>query len=184
MAEVDVPKGAMPPPPPPVVPVPSVEVARTESEQTTTALEATMQRAGAFSEDELQHGVNGEWSTVQSLRHVILVIDLWLSKSVNGDADPFHPMALPPSFMPPKLPGTSIDPDAKPTFDEACEVLRGRLATVRTTIDGLAPVDLDRPVQSHAKTVGGALNVLFKELQAHNHFVNRDLDIVEGNRST
>ena len=62
-------------------------------------------------------------------------------------------------------------------------MLWGRLATVRVSIDEFTPADLDRPVTSHAKTVGGALDVLFGEMTAHNRFINRDLDIIEGSRS-
>ena len=173
-----------PSPPPPVVPVASVEEARQSAAEATDALERTMVRAGSFSDEELHRSVNGEWCTVDSLRHVVLIVDLWLSKAVLGEADPFHPMALPPTFMPPQLPGTSIDPDARPTFGEACEVVRGRLAAVRTSVDELTPADLERPIAAHAKTVGGALSVLFGEMQAHDRFINRDLDIIDGSRST
>jgi hypothetical protein len=166
------------------VPVPSVEAARAAAAEATGGLEATMRRATSFSDEELHRSVNNEWSTVDSLRHVVLIVDLWLSKAVLGEQDPFHPIALPPTFMPPKLPGTSIDPDARPTFDEVCEVLRGRLATVRTSIDKLTPDDLERAIQAHAKSVGGALYVLFSEMTAHNRFINRDLDIIEGSRSS
>lgn len=177
-------RGPPPPPPPPVVPVPSMEAARASAAEATGGLEATMLRATSFSDEELHRSVNDEWSTVDSLRHVVLIVDLWLSKAVLGEEDPFHPIALPPTFMPPKLPGTSIDPEARPTFDQACEVLRGRLATVRTSVDTLTPEDLERPINAHAKTVGGALNVLFTEMTAHNRFINRDLDIIEGSRSS
>ena len=138
-----------------------------------------MKRATSFTEDQLQTGVNDEWSTVQSLRHVVLVVDLWLSKTILGVDDPFDPMALPPSFMPPKLPGTSIDPDAHPAFAEASAVVRRRLAAVAAYVDTLTVDELERPVQAHAKTVGGALNVLFTELKAHTRFINRDLDLVD-----
>lgn len=171
-----------PPPPPPVVPIGSVDEARASAGDAIARLEATMGRATSFSDEERNRSVNNEWSTVQSLRHVVLVVDVWLSKTILGEADPFHPIALPPSFMPPKLPGSSIDPDARPTLEEACEVVRGRLDTVRTYVDKLTPDDLAVPVENHAKTVGGALSVLFGELKAHNHFINRDLDIIEAAR--
>jgi hypothetical protein len=161
-----------------------VEAARATAAETTNGLEATMRRAASFSDDELRRSVNDEWSTVESLRHVVLIVDLWLSKAVLGEQDPFHPMALPPTFMPPRLPGSSLDPDARPTFDDACEVVRGRLATVRGAVDELTPDDLDRPVEAHAKTVGGALGVLFVELAAHDRFINRDLDIIGAARSS
>jgi len=39
-----------------------------------------------------------------------------LSKIIRGEQDPFHPSALPPSFMPPTFPGSSIDPDRRGKF--------------------------------------------------------------------
>jgi hypothetical protein len=176
--------GLPPPPPPPVRPVPSVDAARATAESTTAALERTMLRAASFPDDDRYRRVNDEWSVVESLRHLVLLIDLWLSKAVLGEPDPFHPMGLPPSFMPSKLPGTSIDPDARPAFDEACQVLRERIAGVRAYVETLTPDDLDRPVQAHARTVGGALGVLFGEMAAHDRFINRDLDLIESSRST
>jgi hypothetical protein len=170
---------APPPPPPPVVPVPDVGAARDLAAAARTRLEATVARASSFSEDQLQQRVDDEWSTVESLRHIVLVIDLWLSRAVRGEQDPFHPMALPPSFMSPKLfPESSIDPDARPSFAEACACVRGRLASVEEYVDTLTPAELDRPVEAHAGTVGGALSVLFDELAAHDHFINRDLELL------
>lgn len=119
---------------------------------------------------------------VESLRHLVLVIDLWLSKAILGHPDPFHAIGLPPSFMPSKLPGSSIDPEARPAFDEACQVLEGRVATLRTYVDALTQDELDRAIEAHAGTVAGALGVLFDELAAHDLFINRDLDLIEGSR--
>jgi hypothetical protein len=88
-------------------------------------------------------------------------------------------MALPPSFMPPKLfPESSIDPDARPSFAETCEVVRGRIASVEAYVDTLTPTELARPIEAHARTVGGALGVLFDEVAAHDGFMNRDLDLL------
>ena len=160
-----------------MIPVPDVETARTSATAAHDRLEATIARASTYTEDERQQRVDGEWSTVESLRHLTLVLDLWLSRSIRGEADPFHPIALPPSFMPPKLfPDSSIDPDARPSFDEACQVVRGRMASLRDYVGTLTAEELERPVENHAKTVGGALHVIFTELGAHDLFINRDLD--------
>ena len=142
-----------------------------------------MLRASSLPDNDRHRRVNDEWSTVESLRHLVLVIDLWLSKAILGHPDPFHPIGLPPSFMPPTLPGSSIDPDARPAFDEACQVLRQRLADLRTYVDALTQEELDRPIEAHAGTVAGALGVLFDELAAHNRFINRDLDLIESSWS-
>jgi uncharacterized damage-inducible protein DinB len=171
--------GTTPPPPPPVIPVPDVGAARERVATTRNRLETTIARASTFSEDELQQRVNDEWSAVESLRHIVLVIDLWLSKAISGEKDPFHPMALPPSFMPPNLfPDSSIDPHARPSFAEACEVARDRITSVEEYVDTLTSDELSRPIEAHAGTVGGALGVLFDELAAHDRFMNRDLDLL------
>ena len=143
-------------------------------------LRTTTERAAKFGDDDLHRGVNGEWSTVQSLRHLVMVIDVWLSKTIAGEDDPFHPIGLPPHFVGATIPGSSIDPDANPTFAEACAVLDGRLARVREFAASVTEADLARAVGTHAKTVAGALGVVFDELAAHDSFVNRDLDLIEG----
>jgi DinB superfamily len=142
-----------------------------------------MLRASSLPDVDCHRRVNDEWSVVESLRHLVLVIDLWLSKAILGHSDPFHPMGLPPSFMPPKLPGSSIDPEARPAFDEACQVLRERLVGFRTYAGALTQEELDRSIEAHAGTVAGALGVLSDELAAHNRFINRDLDLIESSRS-
>lgn len=172
--------GAPPPPPPPVVPVADVDEARASTTAAAERLETTIARAAAFTEDELQQGVGGEWSTVQSLRHIVLVIDLWLGRTIQGEQDPFHPMALPPSFMPPKLfPDCSIDPDACPSFADARDTARDRLAALRRYVDeALTDDELHRAIGGHAGSVGGGLSVIFDELAAHDRFINRDLDLL------
>ena len=172
-----------PPPPPRPQPVPDVDAARESVTAVTGRLDATMLRATSFTQDERHQRVDDEWSTVESLRHLVLVVDLWLSRNIQGEQDPFHSIGLPPSFMPPKLPGSSIDPDARPTFEQACEVLRGRLADLRGYVDKLTQEELDRPIEAHAGTVAGALGVIFDELNAHDRFINRDLESIESSRA-
>jgi len=159
--------------------VPDVDAARKSAAAARSRFEATIARASSFSEDELQQRVDDEWSTVESLRHIVLIVDIWLSKAIRGEQDPFHPMALPPSFMPPKLfPDSSIDPDASPSFADAGEVARGRITLVCEYVDTLTSDELARPIEAHAGTVGGALSIVFNELAAHDRFINRDLDLV------
>lgn len=170
--------GTPPPRLPALAPVPDVHTARASAAQCDARIETTIRRARTFTEGERQQRVDDEWSTVESLRHMILVIDLWLSHTIQGDDDPFHPMALPPTFMPPTLfPGTSVDPNARPSFDTACEVLRQRIAALGHFVEELVTTDeLARPVDAQLQTVAGALSVIFHELAAHDRFINRDLD--------
>lgn len=159
------------------MPLTDVAAAQEAAAAARARIEATVERAATFTEEQRQQRVDGEWSTVESLRHLVLVIDLWLSRAILGEQDPFHPIALPPTFMPTTLfPGTSIDPDSRPSFDEACEVVRTRLATLDGYVAALNPAELARTIEAHAGTVGGALSVIVTELTAHDGFVNRDLD--------
>jgi hypothetical protein len=153
--------------------------AREHTDTVTALLEATMTRASTFSTEEQKRSVNEEWSTVESLQHVVFVIDLWLGKVIGGEGDPFHPIGLPPHFVPRQFPGSSIDPDADPSFHEACDVLRGRLATLSAYVDALTPEELARPIGTHAENVAGGLGVVFDELTYHDGFMNRDLDAIE-----
>jgi len=109
----------------------------------------------------------------------VFVVDVWLGRAIKGEADPFHPMGIPPQFVPRVLPGSSIDPDGSPTFDEACQALRGRLASLDAYVDALGPDELSREIGTHAKDVAGGLGVIFDELTFHNAFINRDLDKIE-----
>jgi hypothetical protein len=163
--------------------VPDVDSAREAVAAATTALGETMLRVSSLADDDRHRRVNGEWSAVESLRHLVLVIDVWLSKTVLGHADPFHPIGLPPSFMPRKLPGSSIDPEARPSFDETCQVLQGRVAGLGDYVEALTQEELARSIEGHAGSVAAALGVLFDELRAHNRFINRDLDVIESSRS-
>jgi len=166
------------------VPVPDIATARQKDAEAERRLAATVDRLGSFTEAQRHQRVDDEWSAVESVRHLVLVIDLWLSKAIRGERDPFDPIALPPTFMPPKLfPDSSIDPDAHPSCDEACAVLRGRIEDLHRYIDSLTADELDRPIEAHAGTVGGALDVLFTELAAHDHYINRDLDRIEADRA-
>jgi hypothetical protein len=170
--------------PPPIQRAPSdVDAARTFSSAVANQLDNTIARASSFTEGQRKTRVDDEWSTVESLQHICFVIDVWLGRTIKGEADPFHPIGLPPHFVPRKLPGSSIDPDADPTFDEACEVLRGRLAKLDEYCDALTADELARPIGGHAETVAGGLGVIFDELHAHNYFMNRDLDAIEKARA-
>lgn len=91
--------------------------------------------------------------------------------------DSFHPMGLPPTFMPPTMfTGSPIDPAVQPSFGDACDVLRERIASLRGYVDALTPDELTRPVDAHVLTVGGALSLIFHEVAAHDRYINRDLD--------
>lgn len=152
-------------------------------------LAKTWERARGLTEEQLNTRVDEEWSTTESLRHLVFVIDAWINRAVLGSSDPFHPIALPPTFLPPTAPGMSCDPDAKPSFEEALAVWETRMQTLRDVVDGLTtPEDLLRPIVTsgdgyppagHETQVVGPLWTVLEEIWWHNFFINRDLDVIE-----
>lgn len=172
----------LPPPPPPQRVPADPDAARASVREVTGLLEATIARASSFTEADRHRRVNDEWSTVESLRHIVFVVDIWLGKLIGGREDPFHPIGLPPHFVPRKPAGSSIDPDADPTFAQVCEVVRGRIQTLAAYADAVTPEELARPIGTHAQTVAGGLGVIFDELVFHDGFINRDLDAIAAAR--
>ncbi len=170
--------------PPPIQRAPAdVDAAHASIAGVKHLLETTIERSSSFTADERSQRVDDEWSTIESLRHITFVIDVWLGRTLKGEEDPFHPIGIPPHFVPRVLPGSSIDADADPTFEETCDVLRGRLETLAAFCQALTPDELARPIGGHAETVAGGLGVIFDELHAHNFFINRDLDKLEKARA-
>lgn len=149
---------------------------------------ATMQRARRLGEPALHRSVDDEWSFVQTLRHLVHVTDSWLSHAVLGEARPFHPLGLPPTYVTDG--GTfGIDEDASPSLDDVAAVRRDRMARVRAFVESATQEDLDRIRDANPNPGGppparrdarSCLLVIFDEEWAHHQFAIRDLAVIEG----
>ena len=103
----------------------------------------TVARARKLSEPVLHEQVDGEWSFVQTQRHLVLATDCWLRRMVKGIAHPYHPWGLGGSWLTsPRRWG--IDPDADPSLDQVLEVRRERMDEVGQVIAGAKPEELER----------------------------------------
>jgi hypothetical protein len=149
---------------------------------------STEQRIRALPGQQRQRRVGGEWSAVETLRHLIFVIDSWFSHEVLRVDRPFHPVGLPPDFVA-SWDEMGIDRDARPTFDEVTTVRAGRLATVRDWLATATADDLTRPTAQRndeawppprTRTVGNCLHVVLGEEWWHHRYAVRDLAILEG----
>lgn len=146
---------------------------------------ATVARAQALPPEAAHERVEGEWSYVETLRHLVLATDLWHGRMVLGETAGYHPWGLAGSWLSdPRSWG--LDPGADPSLDEILEVRGERLRSVRATVEGLTEAELGRvctppatpghPNQPH--TVQRCLHVLFTEEWEHDHYANRDLEIL------
>jgi uncharacterized protein YjbI with pentapeptide repeats len=128
--------------------------------------------------------VDGEWSLVETLRHLIFITDSWASRTIGDQENPFHPYGLPQTaYRPADAAALGIDLDARPSYAEVAAVRAGRMATVRTIVDGLTDADLGRPVRlapapgypEETRVVAECLYVVMQEECDHYRFTMRDL---------
>jgi len=150
--------------------------------------DGTVRRARGLDPDLLHQSVDGEWSFIQTLRHLVLVTDGWIRRAALGDPSPWHPPGLPwddPDETRALPTGISRDRDSKPSLDEVLELRRDRMATVRKLIDGLTDESLDsdtEPVdapgwpESRSYRLRNLLLHVFHEEWEHWSYAERDLD--------
>ncbi len=127
--------------------------------------------------------VDGEWSYVETLRHLIFITDSWAARTILDQENPFHPYGLPQSaYRPADAAALGLDLDARPSYAEVAAVRAGRMATVRAMVDGLSDADLGRPVRlspapgypDEPRVVADCLAVVMTEECDHYRFTVRD----------
>ena len=151
------------------------------------ALEAawadTVAQARRLPEDALHESVDGEWSFVQTVRHLVFAIDKWFTVPVLGGG--FHPLGLPNSGSV-DFPFPGLELSSSPSVDEALAAHADRTALVRDRITSLSPDDLDRAVEvleNGTNPVRECLFVVFEETFWHIRYARRDLAILAERRS-
>lgn len=147
----------------------------------------TVDRARRLDPDLLHVSVDGEWSFIETLRHLAFATDAWIRRAILGDPAPWDPLDLPWDAMP-DTPGVPRDRTARPSLDEALELRRGRTATVREVVDGLTDEQLagdTEPVlgpgwpEPRSYPVRECLLVLLNEEWEHRLYAERDLAVLE-----
>lgn len=148
----------------------------------------TTTRARGLPEDVLSERVDGEWSFLETLRHLVFATDCWVARGIHGVARPYHPWGLPWSGPGPEWAGeVGIDLAARPTLGEVLEMREVRQSSVRSTLETLtdaaladvrrAPDDVGHPSGEHS--VLQCLHVVFNEEWHHRRYAIRDLDILD-----
>jgi hypothetical protein len=96
----------------------------------------TVARARAMAPELLHERVGGEWSFIETLRHLVFATDAWVKRAILGEPSPWHPLDLPHDEMPDE-PSVPRDRGARPSLDEVLALRADRMATVRQVIAGL-----------------------------------------------
>ena len=147
----------------------------------------TIERARALPPEALHERVEDEWSFIETLRHLTMATDIWISRAVLGDPRPWHPLGLPCEEMEDHPEGPR-DRDARPSLDEILAVRAERVATFQRVLDGLT----EEQLASHTEPVEGpgyppanrypvaeCLRTVLNEEWEHRLFAERDLALLE-----
>jgi DinB superfamily len=137
----------------------------------------------------LEHrAVNGEWSALQTLRHLVFVHDSWFRRCVLGSTAPFTPIGFAPEFVPDRE-SQGLDLAAVPSLDEVVAVRVEQAAELDEWLTTVTPAQLAAtapipegdgwPPYARGRSTRQCLGTVLNEEWAHHGFCVRDLDLAE-----
>jgi hypothetical protein len=153
--------------------------------------DGTVEHARRLPAEQLHESVDGEWSFIETLRHLAFATDSWIRRAILGDPAPWDPLDLPWDEMQ-DTPGVPRDREVRPSLDEVLELRRGRMATVREVIEGLTDDSLaadTKPVEGpgwprpESYPVREVLLIILNEEWEHRLYAERDLSALEARSS-
>ena len=143
---------------------------------------ATSARARALPAGAVDESVDGEFSYVETLRHLVHATDRWITGPVLAEPEPFHPLGY-PAAIPRRAVATAwTSMPARPSTRSwrcAGAGWTGWPSCVRS----VTPEELARTVADRyggETTVLRCLHVVLDEEWEHHQYANRDLDVLAG----
>jgi hypothetical protein len=148
-----------------------------------SALEAewttTISTALALPDEVAHQSVGGEFSFVQTLRHVVFAMDKWFTAPVLGE--PFHPTGLPNSGSM-DFPWPGVDYTLAPSLTEALALRNARANAFGGYLESLDADDLTRTVEVLENGQHSIQDCVWSVLEEgfwHNRYARRDLALVD-----
>jgi hypothetical protein len=135
-----------------------------------------IERARTLDEGQRHASVDGEWSFVETLRHLVFATDKWFTVPILGGI--FHPMGISNSGST-GFGWPGIDATAAPSFDDAVAAWRDRSRQLREYIDHVEAAALTATVEvleNGTTAVSDCIGVVFEEHFQHLRYALRDLD--------
>jgi hypothetical protein len=142
----------------------------------------TIARARALPDDALHESVDGEWTFVQTLRHLVFAMDKWFTVPVLGGG--FHPIGMPNSGSV-DFPWPGVDRDLTPSVGEALSARADRATRFRDYLASVTPTDLTAQVEVLENGMNPqqeCVCTVFEEEFWHNRYALRDLARLEASR--
>jgi hypothetical protein len=146
----------------------------------------TVERARGLDPALLHESVEGEWSFIETLRHLVFATDAWVRRGILGDPAPWDPLDLPWDELE-DTPGIPRDREVRPSLDDVLALRRDRAAGVRALLDELTDESLagwTTPVEGpgwpppRSFEVRECLLIVLNEEWHHRKFAERDLDVL------
>jgi DinB family protein len=129
--------------------------------------------------------VDDEWSTVETLRHLVFVHDSWFRRCVLGSTAPFTAMGLGPDYVFDEG-EQGLDRSAEPSLADVLAVRDGQAAELETWLESVSASELQEPAPvpegpgwppyARGRSVVQCLRTVLNEEQEHHGFAVRDLD--------
>lgn len=145
----------------------------------------TIERVRSMPEGSEHEGVDGEWSMVETLRHLVFVHDSWFRRCVLGLTEPFTAMGLASPFVPDQE-ELGLDQSARPGLDEVLIVRDRQASEVEALLAEVTPERLAKPAPvpdddrwppyATGRRVQQCLGTVLNEEWEHHGFCVRDLD--------
>ena len=144
----------------------------------------TLDHASAFSSEQRNASVDGEFSFVETLRHLVFTTDKWFTVPITGGA--FDAMGI-PNRGSADFPWPGIQVDADPSYEQVLAVRSRQANAIRGVAETLTNDDLTRQVEvpeNGTVTVLDCWHTVFEEEFEHRRYALRDLAQLESPQST
>jgi hypothetical protein len=141
----------------------------------------TIVRAGRLTDAQRRERVAGEWSFVETLRHLMYAMDKWFTTPILGGE--FHPAGMRNSASA-DLDVPGLDDAASPSYDEVLAARTEQGDRFRGWLTRLEADDLKRPVEvieAGTVTVHECVFTVLEEEFEHHRYAIRDLAVIESN---
>lgn len=147
-----------------------------------------VEHAATVPEPVLNERVHGEWSFVETMRHLVFADDIWVGRLLSDVPGPFHPLGVPPTDTTDAgAAQMGLTLAARPSFAEVAALHRDRRRRFTERLARVTDADLPEVRTAVLAPDWGeesfpvleCLTVVVREHADHLRFARRDLAVLE-----
>jgi uncharacterized damage-inducible protein DinB len=156
------------------------------SRELQAAWAATLERLKSLPEGSEHQRVGGEWSAVETLRHLVYVHDCWFDRCCRGSVAPPTSLGLASDEVLALEP--DLDPSARPSLQEVLAVRERQTTELQSWLSQVTDEELALPAPvpeaagwppyARGKSILECLHVVLNEEWAHHGFCERDMALL------